>query len=329
MTRKGTRNDIRQVIDCQVIDCQVIECHVIECHAIERVGVFRYTLGVCLMSAVNYSTLTPAEWEQIEREEHDRVYEGMYPFGKSTLRFTPEDVLRWEDYCFKPGARPDRGHRTRRLFDLVGIDKLKGLKILDVGCGIGQYAVFFAQMGADVTAFDLSPVGVEIGQRMAQEAGVTAHCRFEVGNAAAMPYADETFDIVIYHEVLHHAIKYPGVREETLRVLKPGGRVVISETLRGNALLSLLRRISMHGEDAKGDVILVPEDLRGFAEGFSDYRMEPMSLFFMLKRALVSRMGNPIVRFVAHALKKTDDTLFFIAPSLKKYCGECVMVMWK
>ncbi len=276
----------------------------------------------------NETAFTAAQWEEIEREEHDRVYAHLDPFQGSDV-IDPARVMIWEDYCYKAGARPDRGHRTRRLFELVDIDNLEGKRILDVGCGIGQYSVFFAMKGADVTAFDISPVGVERGKQIARVNGVEDRCRFEVANASDMPYADESFDIVIYHEVLHHAIKYPNVREETLRVLKPSGKVVISETLRGNKLLSLARRISMSGEEAKGDVILETDDLRGFANGFSAYRIEPMSLFFMLKRVFHSRTRNPMVRFLLWSIKKTDDALLAAFPSMRHFCGECVMVMRK
>ncbi len=280
-------------------------------------------------SAQAPSTFTPAQWEEIEREEHDRVYAGMDPFDGSTLRIDPARVMVWEDYCYKAGARPDRGHRTRRLLELIDVENLDGKSILDVGCGIGQYSVFFALKGAIVTAFDISPVGIEQARKLAKVNGVEETCHFEVANASSMPYADETYDMIIYHEVLHHAIKYPRVREETLRVLKPGGRVVISETLRGNALLSLARRFSMAGEEAKGDVILEVEDLRGFAKGFNAYRIEPMSLLFMIKRVVCSHMSNPLVRLLLRTAKKTDDVLFWAFPSLRQLCGECVMIMRK
>jgi ubiquinone/menaquinone biosynthesis C-methylase UbiE len=282
-----------------------------------------------MTSLMNNATgLSPAQWEEIEREEHDKVYAGLDPFDGTSV-IDPARVMVWEDYCYKAGARPDRGHRTRRLLELIDIENLAGKRVLDVGCGIGQYSVFFAMKGADVTAFDISPVGIERGRQIAKINGVEDRCRFEVANASQMPYADGEFDIVVYHEVLHHAIKYPNVREETLRVLKPGGKVVISETLRGNKLLSMARRVSMAGEEAKGDVILELEDLRGFADGFSAYRIEPMSLFFMLKRAFRSYTRNPAVRLLLWSIKKTDDALLAAFPSMRHFCGECVMVMRK
>ncbi|MDH7794167.1 MULTISPECIES: class I SAM-dependent methyltransferase [unclassified Beijerinckia] len=280
-------------------------------------------------SPADINAISPDEWERIEREEHDRVYDGMMPFGQRSRRIDPAHVLKWEDYCFKPGARPDRGHRTRRVFELMDVDNLKGEKVLDVGSGIGQYGVFFALKGADVRGFDLSPVGVEAGNALARENGVADTCRFEVANATAMPYADEEFDIILFHEVLHHAIKYPGVREETLRVLKPGGQVIISETLRGNAVLDMMRKVSMRGEEAKGDVILEPADIADFSKGFRSYRLEQMSLLFMGKRIVQAHTGNPVVRAGLRALKGADDVLLGAFPSLRRYCGECVAVMEK
>lgn len=272
---------------------------------------------------------SPEYWEKIEREEHDRIYASLSPFDGNNQIISPERVLRWENYCYLEGARPDRGHRTRRLFDLVDIHNIKGLRILDVGCGIGQYSVFLALMGADVTGFDISPVGVESARQLARVNKVEERCRFDVANASAMPYADGAFDIVIFHEVLHHAIKYPNVREETLRVLKTGGKVVISETLRGNFLVSLGRRITMWGDEAKGDVILEEKDLTGFAKGFSAHRIEPMSLTFMVKRVFQSKVQNRAVRMLLRSCKNTDDLLLRLFPSLSRYCGECVMILQK
>ena len=279
--------------------------------------------------SLEMNAISADEWERIEREEHDKVYTGMRPFGLKSARIDPAHVLKWEDYCFNPGARPDRGHRTRRVFELMDIENLKGKRILDVGCGIGQYGVFFALKGAEVWGFDLSPVGVETAQQMAKENGVADRCHFSVANATAMPYPDGHFDIVLFHEVLHHAIKYPGVREESLRVLKSGGKVIISETLRGNAVLDLMRKVSMRGEEAKGDVILEPDDIHQFARGFSSHKLEQMSLLFMGKRIVQNHTANPAVRAGLRALKSVDDAVLGAFPNLRQYCGECVAVLQK
>jgi SAM-dependent methyltransferase len=276
-------------------------------------------------------SLTPAEWEKIERDEHDLLYgKENKPFGFTDYRIDVESALRWQDYCYKPNRRPDRGHRTRRMFELMDIEHLTGKKVLDAGCGNGQYAALFSLLGADVRAFDISPVGVAAGRRIADANGVSDRCRFSVQSASSMnDYEDATFDIVVFHEVLHHVIKYPGVREETLRVLKPGGIVVCAETLRGNLVLDLMRRISMRGGEAKGDVILDLVDIREFATDFSRCEIELMSLCFMLKRIVQNHTGNLAVRGFLYSLKKVDDLLFALFPSLQQYAGECVIRLTK
>lgn len=278
---------------------------------------------------MRYEAISPAEWERLEGAEHDRIYSGSSPFFFSDEHIDPAKVLVWEDYCYKQGRRRDRGHRTKRLFELMGVPRLHGKKILDVGCGNGQYAVLFAMLGADVEAFDISPVGVERGGRIAAANGVADRCRFTVQNASSMQYPDATFDIVVFHEVLHHAVKYPNVREETLRVLKPGGIAVCAESLRGNVLLDLARKVTMRGGEAKGDVILEIADFETFAEGFSDYRLETMSLLFMAKRMLQGQVHRGAVRSFLRLLKSTDDVLLSAFPGLSRYCGECVAVFRK
>jgi 2-polyprenyl-3-methyl-5-hydroxy-6-metoxy-1,4-benzoquinol methylase len=268
--------------------------------------------------------LTVQEWEQIEREEHDREYEDSVPHVIDI-----EAMLAYEDYCYKPGRRVDRGHRTRKAFDAIGLDRLKGKTILDVGCGNGKYSVLLALLGATVYGFDLSPVGVERAQALAAANGVGRQCHFSVQNALRMAYENDQFDILLLHEVLHHAIKYPNVKAEILRVLKPGGTVVITESLYGNPMINLGRMVTMRGKEAKGDVILTLEDLRKFGKGFSSCEIEMMSLLFMSKRIFEKHVHRWPVRILLYLVKKTDDVILTLFPFLRQYCGECVVVLKK
>src|SRR5687767_5347590 len=65
---------------------------------------------------------------------------------------------------------------------------------LDVGCGTGELAFMAAATGATVTGADLSPALVETARRQAAERGVDV--TFEVGDAEALQYPDDSFDIV-------------------------------------------------------------------------------------------------------------------------------------
>ena len=274
--------------------------------------------------------ISPEKWEQIEREEHDLHYKDSLPFDSKTYEIDVRHVIWWEDYCYKKGRRKDRGHRTKRIFELINLEELKGKTILDVGCGNGQYSVFFALIGANVYGIDITPVGIEVSRKIAKINDVAERCHFSIQNAANMNFADSTFDIVIMHEVLHHAIKYPGVREEVLRVLKNDGIFICAEGLDGNPLFRLGRFFTMRGKEAKGDVVLTLSDLEEFAKkDFSDHQIELMSLLFMSKRIFRDVLDFPPIRWFLYILKKTDDILLFLFPVLRKYCGEVILVARK
>lgn len=85
------------------------------------------------------------------------------------------------------------------------------LKLLDIGCGEGKDAVFFARNGYDVTAFDVSDAGVEKTKRLAEKIGV----HVDVFKADILDYRLDThFDIIFSSGVLHY-IK-PDFRKEIL-----------------------------------------------------------------------------------------------------------------
>lgn len=272
---------------------------------------------------------TDKEWYKIESAEHDRIYEGSRPFNFEDYIIDIKKVLYYEDYCYKINRRVDRGHRTKRLFELIDLSSLRNKKVLDVGCGNGQYSVFFAMHGAEVCGIDISQVGIDTAKKIAQINNVGNKCMFSVSSISQTNFQDNYFDIIIFHEVLHHAIKYSNVKEETLRILKPGGYCYCAESLYGNAFFQMGRKISMHGEDNKGDIVLKLEDLHKFAKGFSEEKIELMSLLFMSKRIFVKLLFLSPIRLFLFLLKKADDCLFTIFPSLKKYCGEAILILKK
>lgn len=77
----------------------------------------------------------------------------------------------------------------------------KHLKLLDVGCGEGKDAVFFARNGYDVSAFDVSDAGIEKTRKLAEQAGVHIH----VFKADILDYRLDTYyDIIFSSGVLHY-----------------------------------------------------------------------------------------------------------------------------
>lgn len=109
-----------------------------------------------------------------------------------------------------------------------------GDRVLDLGCGAGRHAFECYRRGAQVVALDQN--GEEIREvakwfaamREAGEAPAGATATAMEGNALALPFPDESFDVVIISEVMEHIPDDKGVLAEMVRVLKPGGRIAIT-----------------------------------------------------------------------------------------------------
>jgi len=124
---------------------------------------------------------------------------------------------------------------------LGGADGLIGKPLLDLGCGSGEAAVFFALRGADVTAVDVSGEMLRVARALASQRGVAVQTAQVM--AEAMPFADETFEYLYGNGVLHHVTLEPTIRE-IRRVLKVGGRAVFIEPLAHNPLIHVYRYLA-------------------------------------------------------------------------------------
>lgn len=106
---------------------------------------------------------------------------------------------------------------------------LDGMRVLDVGCGTGGVSVAFAKMGAEVHAMEPNythPMLMRITRARAAEEGVTLDTI--IGRGEEIPFADETFDIVILNDVLEH-VEFPfELTRESVRVLAPDGLLYLS-----------------------------------------------------------------------------------------------------
>ena len=104
---------------------------------------------------------------------------------------------------------------------------MKGLKVLDLGCGDGTTAIPAAGLGAEVLGVDIARNLVEAGNRRAQELGMT-NCRFQEGDACNLAdLKDQTFDLVMSIFGAMFAPKPFDVAKEMVRVTKPGGQIVM------------------------------------------------------------------------------------------------------
>lgn len=122
------------------------------------------------------------------------------------------------------GYRDSPLHARGRDLELLieWLDPQAGERALDVATGGGHVALSLARSGAQVDACDLTPEMLEAAHQLLLGQGCDA--TFTVGEAACLPYADETFDIVTCRIAAHHFPDAQAFFMEVARVLKPGGR---------------------------------------------------------------------------------------------------------
>jgi ubiquinone/menaquinone biosynthesis C-methylase UbiE len=109
------------------------------------------------------------------------------------------------------------------------VDRLSlkpGMKVLDVATGTGNLAIPAAKTGADVTGIDIAPNLIEQAIERAKAEGVEA--KFEVGDAEALPYEDDTFDVVVTMFGAMFAPRPDVTASELIRVTKPGGLIAMA-----------------------------------------------------------------------------------------------------
>ncbi|MCX5199528.1 methyltransferase domain-containing protein [Streptomyces sp. NBC_00249] len=118
---------------------------------------------------------------------------------------------------------------TRKVVDILGLRR--GEHLLDAGCGVGAPATQIArEVGARVTGITISPAECEAAEKRAAKAGLFHRVRFQVRDYHELPYDEGHFDAVMAMEALSHSVDLAKALSEFYRVLKPGGRLAITET---------------------------------------------------------------------------------------------------
>ena len=134
----------------------------------------------------------------------------------SSRELWEQEAENWAAWARRPGHDAYWQYRDS-FFD--GILPEPGRATLEVGCGEGRVARDLRDRGHRVTAIDASPTLVEL----AREADPSGDYR--VADAAALPFRDESFDLVVAYNSLMDFDDLPGAVREAARVLEPGGRL--------------------------------------------------------------------------------------------------------
>lgn len=258
---------------------------------------------------------------QAEREFHDAWAESE-DVEKIEVRASNEACTAPEMRCI-----------TRRL------GNIKGKRLLDVGCGLGEASVYFALLGADVTASDLSQGMLNATTRLAQVNNVTVTQHIASAEDLQLPL-DAKFDIIYAGNLLHHVDI-----EKTITRIKPhlasGGTFVTWDPLAYNPIINVYRSIATDVRTSD-EHPLTWSDLQIFKRHFRSVETHYFwfsTLLIFIIMALIQRRNPNQERFwkvvvreehkwrwLYQPLEKLDKFLLFLFPPLRLLCWNVVVI---
>ena len=145
----------------------------------------------------------------------------------------------YEAFWADPPEGPPWAWEQRRALLLDEVEA--GERVLDLGCGAGAFLTALREAGAD-------PVGVEIAEAAAERARATGVEVRLLEPDGSLPFGHGAFDLVWCSEVLEHVPDALALLHETRRVLKPGGRLLLTVPYHGRlqAAAVALTRFDAH-----------------------------------------------------------------------------------
>jgi 2-polyprenyl-3-methyl-5-hydroxy-6-metoxy-1,4-benzoquinol methylase len=225
---------------------------------------------------------------------------------------------------------------------LAQLGDVSGKRLLDLGSGAGESAVFFALQGAEVTATDVSEGMLAVAAKVAERHGVALNCRIASAEDLS-EFDDGSFDVVFGANVLHH-VDIEGCLEEVKRVLKPGGKAAFWDPLAYNPAINFYRRMAT-AVRTTDEHPLKREHLKSMRTRFSDVRVKFFwlsTLALFLKFYFVDRVHPNDDRYwkrvvareselkgIYKPLERLDSALLKVFPFLGWMAWTCAVILKK
>lgn len=228
-------------------------------------------------------------------------------FSDQWAQHTRLDDIGVRQYFEAPTALENR-------FILSQLGSLEGKTVLDIGAGLGESSVYFAQQGSQVTMVDISPEMVELARRLSEKHGVNIQAY--VMSAEDLPFADETFDVVYVANTLHHIHDRGRMLQQIRRVLRPGGRFVSWDPIAYNPLINVYRRMATMNR-SEDETPLRMRDLNLVKQYFQNVQHREFwiaSLALFVKYYLIDRVHPNEDRYWKRILKESAESLRWWMP---------------
>lgn len=183
------------------------------------------------------------------------LYDGAYGNYEAEIYRQIRVETYGEDFGQTSWVTTEESNQIPEILDLTADSSA-----FELGCGSGRYALQIAKKcSCRVLGVDISESGVQTARRLAEAAQLSSQCRFEQCDASKpLPYADGAFDAAFSNDVLCHIPSRVQILGELFRVLRPGGRLLFSDALVINGVISN-REIAIRS--SIGNYVFIPGGL--------------------------------------------------------------------
>jgi ubiquinone/menaquinone biosynthesis C-methylase UbiE len=263
-----------------------------------------------------------------ERQKRETEYYDNFYSKKDNLGEVPP----LETVLHPISGRETRPHNMSwHAIEVVAKLGLTGKKLLEIGCGTGEFLPIWVHLGADVYAMDISSVAVETARERCARYGMESRVTLKAMTAERLDYPDNFFDVVYGYGILHHVNVEEAARELS-RVMKPGATGVFIEwiawpffeKIRNTKLvLTVLPHDGFRRENREctdDERKLGAEDERVLRAVFPT--VEYRKFYFL------TRLG-PFMKCLDPTLQKLDHRLFRFFPVLRNWAAGAVIVVRK
>lgn len=233
---------------------------------------------------------------------------------------------------------------VENLYALEKFGDIKGKKILDLGCGMGDASVYFASRGAEVYAVDISPEMIKLVMRLAKLNGFGKLIHAKVMAAEKLNFKNNYFDYVFGNGVLHH-VDYDVALGEVWHILRKEGTAIFVEPLAHNPVINLYRKIA--------DKVRTPTETpleyqnlnklssakfsKSYHHEFHLFTLLIFLWFYLIEKTNPNKErywkkiidDSEKIKIPFTLLNKIDNLVFYIFPFLRKFAWNTVLIYEK
>jgi ubiquinone/menaquinone biosynthesis C-methylase UbiE len=207
------------------------------------------------------------------------------------------------------------------------LESVAGLTVVDIGCGTGNFSVYFALHGARVIGFDIDEASLRRAVLLAERWGVQDRCVFLCCRSEEIAVAAGAADLIFSRSTLQY-VDRQSLFQECMRVLKRGGSILLLENLPYNPLINLYRLCRRWKARTPGEVAylrsirsyLTHGEIRRWQEPFAQAEHEDYHLAAAATLAIRHKYRHsPLVLALDRAVQAFDRIVFTVLPFMRHF----------